>query len=57
MRNMDSTAVGILSLQFDPDKYEHANLKLVSAIFYQTFINLSPNESLSKNMENAFYFI
>ena len=57
MRNMDSTAVGIPSLQFDPDKCEHANLKLVSAIFYQTFINLSPNESLSKNMENAFYFI
>ena len=53
---MDSTTVGIPSLQFDTDKYEHANLKLVSTIFYQ-ILYLSPNDSLSKNMENFFYFI
>ena len=26
-RNMDSTAVGIPTLQFDPDRYPHATLK------------------------------
>ena len=31
-------------------------LKLVSAIFYQIFI-FSPNDSPSKTMKNAFYFI
>ena len=32
------------------------NLKLVSAIFHQIFI-FSPNDSPSKIMKNAFYFI
>ena len=31
-------------------------LKLVSGIFYQIFI-FAPNDSLSKTMENVFYFI
>ena len=31
-------------------------LKLVSAIFYQIFI-FTPNDSPSKTMKNAFYFI
>ena len=32
------------------------NLKLVSAIFYEIFI-FSPNDSPSKTIKNAFYFI
>ena len=32
-------------------------LKLVSAIFYQIFISHLENDSPSKTMKNAFYFI
>ena len=39
MRNMDSTTVGISSLQFDPDKYQHANLKAV----YKNYIKTEQN--------------
>ena len=39
MRNMDSPTVGISSLQFDPDKYQHANLKAV----YKNYIKTEQN--------------
>ena len=38
------------------EKKKKKSLKLVSAIFYQIFI-FSPNDSPSKAVKNAFYFI